>query len=133
MRVYSMVQVSESFHPLSHHGEREDNFEKLLRIQRWHTERFAKFAQRLKSMKEGNGTVLDSAVILFGSNMANSDRHNQDPIPQLIIGKGGGIKGGQHLHYPQDTSHSNILLTVAHKAGAPVAKIGDSTGVLAEV
>ncbi len=137
MRVYSMVQVSESFHPLSHHGEREDNFEKLLRIQAYHAVRMAKFAQSLKSMKEGNGTVLDNSVILFGSNMANSDRHNQDPIPQVIIGKGGGIKGGQHLHYPQDTPHANILLTVAQKVGAPVEKIGDregaSTGVLSEV
>lgn len=137
MRVYSMVQVSESFHPLSHHGEREENFVKLLRIQRYHTERMAKFAQLLKSMKEGDSTVLDNSVILFGSNMANSDRHNQDPIPQVILGKGGGIKGGQHLHYPQDTPHANILLTVAQKAGAPVEKIGDaqgvSTGVLSEV
>jgi Protein of unknown function (DUF1552) len=133
MRTYPQVQVSDAFHPLSHHGEREDNFVKLLRIQSYHTARFAKFAQRLKSMKEGDGTVLDNAVVLFGSNMANSDRHNQDPIPQLIIGRGGGIKGGQHLHYPQDTPHSNILLTVAQRAGAPVQKIGDSTGVLAEV
>ncbi len=133
MRVYGMVNVSDAFHPLSHHGEKEDAFQKLLRIQNYHTVRLAKFAQRLKSMKEGNGTVLDSAVVLYGSNMANSDRHNQDPIPQLILGKGGGIKGGQHLHYPQDTSHSNILVTVAQKAGAPVQKIGDSTGVLSEV
>ena len=137
MRVYSMVQVSESFHPLSHHGEREDNFEKLLRIQNYHTIRMAKFAESLKSMKEGNGTVLDNSIILFGSNMANSDRHNQDPIPQVVIGKGGGIKGGQHLHYPQDTPHSNLLVTLAQKAGAPVQKIGDSqgvsTGVLSEV
>jgi hypothetical protein len=69
--------------------------------------------------------------------MANSDRHNQDPIPQVIIGKGGGIKGGQHLHYPQDTPHANLLLTLAKKAGAPLEKIGDSqgvsTGVLSEV
>ena len=96
-----------------------------------------KFAQQLKSMKEADSTVLDNSVILFGSNMANSDRHNQDPIPQVIIGKGGGIKGGQHLHYPQDTPHANILLTLAQKAGAPVQKIGDSegvsTGVLSEV
>jgi hypothetical protein len=133
MRVYSMVNVSDAFHPLSHHGEKEDAFQKLLRIQAYHATRVAKFAQRLKSMKEGDGTVLDNAVVLFGSNMANSDRHNQDPIPQVIIGKGGGIKGGQHLHYPQDTPHSNILITVAQRAGAPVQKIGDSTGVLAEV
>jgi hypothetical protein len=97
----------------------------------------AKFAQQLKSMKEGDGNVLDNSIILFGSNMADSDRHNQDPIPQLIIGKGGGIKGGQHLHYPEYTPHSNILITVAQRAGAPVQKIGDSqgvsTGVLSEV
>jgi hypothetical protein len=133
MRVYSMVNVSDAFHPLSHHGEKEDAFQKLLRIQAYHTARLAKFGERLKSMKEGNGTVLDSAVVLFGSNMANSDRHNQDPIPQVILGKGGGIKGGQHLHYPQDTQHSNILVTVAQRAGAPIEKIGDSTGVLKEV
>jgi hypothetical protein len=133
MRVYNMVNVSEAFHPLSHHGEKEDAFQKLLRIQAYHTTRLAKFAQRLKSMKEGDGNVLDNSVILFGSNMANSDRHNQDPIPQLILGKGGGIKGGQHLHYPQDTPHSNLLLTVVQRVGAPVQKIGDSTGVLTEV
>ncbi len=137
MRVYSMVRVSESFHPLSHHGEREENFEKLLRIQRYHTERMAKFAQLLKSMKEGGGTVLDNSIILFGSNMANSDQHNQHPIPQVIVGRGGGIKGGQHLQYPPDTPHSNLLVTLAQRAGAPVQKIGDSqgasTGVLSEV
>ncbi len=133
MRVYSMVNVSEAFHPLSHHGEKEEAFQKLVRIQAYHTTRMAKFAQRLKSMKEGDGTVLDHSVILFGSNMANSDRHNQDPIPQVIIGKGGGIKGGQHLHFPQDTPHANILVTVVQKVGAPVEKIGDSTGVLTGV
>ncbi|MGH8260845.1 MAG: DUF1552 domain-containing protein [Steroidobacteraceae bacterium] len=137
MRVYSMVHVSESFHPLSHHGEKEENFVKLVRIQAYHSARMAKFAQELKSMKEGNGTVLDNSVILFGSNMADSDRHNQDPIPQVVIGKGGGIKGGQHLHYPQDTPHSNLLITLAQRAGAAVQKLGDSqgvsTGVLSEV
>src|SRR5579875_404430 len=133
MRVYSMVNVSEAFHPLSHHGEKEEAFQKLVRIQAYHTTRMAKFAQRLKSMKEGDGTVLDHSVILFGSNMANSDRHNQDPIPQVIIGKGGGIKGGQHLHFPQDTPHANILVTEVQKVGAPVEKIGDSTGVLTGV
>jgi hypothetical protein len=133
MRVYGMVNVTEAFHPLSHHGEDPEKLAKLVRIQAYHSERMAKFAQRLKGMKEGNGNVLDNSIILFGSNMANSDRHNNDPIPQAIIGKGGGIKGGQHLHYPQDTPHPNILITVLQRAGAPVAKIGDSTGALSEV
>ena len=133
MRAYTMVNVTEAFHPLSHHGEKEDAFEKLLRIQSYHTTRMTKFVQRLKGMKEGSGSVLDNSVILFGSNMANSDRHNNDPLPQAIIGHGGGIKGGQHLHYPQDTPHANLLLTLLQKVGAPVQSFPSSTGVLAEV
>jgi hypothetical protein len=133
MRAYTMVNVTEAFHPLSHHGEKEDAFEKLLRIQSYHTTRMAKFVQRLKGMKEGSASVLDSSVILFGSNMANSDRHNNDPLPQVIIGHGGGIKGGQHLHYPQDTPHANLLVTLLQKVGAPVQNFPLSTGVLTEV
>jgi len=133
MRTYTMVNVTEAFHPLSHHGEDPEKLTKLLRIQAWHSERMAKFAQRLKGMKEGEGTLLDSAVILFGSNMSNSDRHNNDPLPSTIIGRGGGIKGGQHLHYPQDTPHANLLLTMLHRVGAPVDKFADSNGILAEV
>ena len=133
MRAYTMVNVTEAFHPLSHHGEKEDSFEKLLHIQSYHTTRMTKFVQRLKGMKEGSGSVLDNSVILFGSNMANSDRHNNDPLPQAIIGHGGGIKGGQHLHYPQDTPHANLLLTLLQKVGAPVQSFPSSTGVLAEV
>jgi Protein of unknown function (DUF1552) len=133
MRAYTMLNVTEAFHPLSHHGEKEDAFEKLLRIQSYHATRMAKFVQRLKGMKEGSGSVLDSSVILFGSNMANSDRHNNDPLPQVVIGRGGGIKGGQHLHYPQDTPHANLLVTLLQKVGAPVQNFPLSTGVLAEV
>ena len=134
MRVYNMVNVTEAFHPLSHHGEDPEKFAKLVRIQTFHTERMAKFAKRIQGMKEGEGTLLDNAIILYGSNMANSDRHDNDPMPQVIIGKGcGRIKGGQHLHYPQDAPHSNILVTLLQRAGVPVEKIADSTGPLAEV
>ena len=133
MRTYTMVNVNEAFHPLSHHGEDPEKLTKLVRIQSYHTERMAKFAQRLKGMKEGEGSLLDSAIILFGSNMSNSDRHNNDPLPSAIIGRGGGIKGGQHLHYPQDTPHANLLVTMLQRAGAPVEKIADSTGAFAEV
>ena len=133
MRTYTMVNVTEAFHPLSHHGEEPDKLTKLVRIQAYHSERMAKFAQRLKGMREGEGSLLDSAIILFGSNMSNSDRHNNDPLPSAIIGRGGGIKGGQHLHYPQDTPHANLLLTLLQRAGAPLEKFVDSTGALAEV
>ncbi|HUG73887.1 MAG TPA: DUF1552 domain-containing protein [Steroidobacteraceae bacterium] len=133
MRTFPSVNVDEAFHPLSHHGEDPDKHEKLIRVQAYQTERFTRFIQRLAEMKEGNGNILDNSIILFGSNMANSDLHNNNPLPQLLAGKGGGIKGGQHLSMPRDTPHANILLTMAQRAGVNIEKFGDSTGVLSEV
>ena len=134
MRTYNMVGVSDAFHPLSHHQNDPVKLARLTTIQSYHTERFAKFIKRLAGMKEGNGTVLDQSIVLFGSNMSNSDLHNNDPLPSVVLGKGGGsIKGGQHLHYPQDTPHANLLLTLLQRANVPVQTLGNSTGPLAEV
>jgi hypothetical protein len=134
MRTYNMVGVSDAFHPLSHHQNDPAKLERLTRIQNYHTERFAKFAKRLAGMKEGNGSVLDQSIVLFGSNMSNSDLHNNDPLPSVVLGKGGGsIKGGQHLHYPQDTPHANLLLTLLQRAGVSIQTLGNSTGAFAEV
>jgi Protein of unknown function (DUF1552) len=133
MRTYPVVNVDEAFHPLSHHGEDPDKFERLVRIQAYHTERLNRFAKRLASVKEGNSTLLDNSIILFGSNMANSDLHNNNPLPQLLLGRGGGIKGGQHLAMPKDTPHSNLLLTMVQRAGVNLEKFSDSTGPLADV
>jgi hypothetical protein len=133
MRTFPNVNVDEAFHPLSHHGEDPDKQERLSRIQAYQTERFAQFGKRLASIKEGDGNLLDNSIILFGSNMANSDLHNNNPLPQLLLGKGGGIKGGQHLAMPKDTPHANILLTMAQRAGVSIDKFADSTGPVAEV
>jgi hypothetical protein len=134
MRTYNMVGVSDAFHPLSHHQNDPAKLDRLTTIQTYHTERFAKYVKRLSAMKEGDGTVLDQSIILFGSNMSNSDLHNNDPLPSVILGHGHGrIKGGQHLHYPQDTPHANLLLTMLDRAGVPVKSLGNSTGPLAEV
>jgi hypothetical protein len=133
MRTYPQVNVDEAFHPLSHHGEDPEKFERLVRIQAWHTEHVSRFAKRLASIREGSGNVLDNSIILFGSNMANSDLHNQNPLPQLLLGKGGGIKGGQHLAMPKDTPHANILLTMVQRAGVKLDRFSDSTGPLADI
>ena len=134
MRTYNQIGISDAFHPLSHHQNDPIKLTRLTTIQRYHTERFAKFIKRLSGMKEGNGTVLDQSIILFGSAMSNSDLHNNDPLPSVVLGKGGGtIKGGQHLHYPQDTPHANLLLTLLQRANVPVQSLGDSTGAFAEV
>ncbi len=103
MRTYPNLGVHEAFHPTSHWGGFPERVANLRLIQNYHTAVFAKFVQRLKEMQDGDGSVLDHSIILFGSNMANSDAHNNDPLPQALIGRGGGVKGNQHLHYQQDT------------------------------
>jgi hypothetical protein len=136
MRTYPNLGVHEAFHPTSHWGGFPERVANLRLIQNYHTAVFAKFVKRLHEMREGNGSVLDNAIILFGSNMANSDAHNNDPLPQALIGRGGGLKGNQHLHYPQDTPHANILVTMLHRAGVPgtdIEKFADSTGPFSEV
>ena len=133
MRVFSNVGVAEAFHPLSHHQENPDKWEKLVRVQAYQTERMAKFAERLKSIEDANGSILDNSIILFGSNMSNSDLHNNDPLPSVLVGRGGGIKGGQHLAYPQDTPHASLLHTMLDRAGVPLEEFADSTGPFAEV
>ena len=133
MRVFSNVGVDEAFHPLSHHQEKESNFEKLVRVQAYQTERAAKFAERLRGIQDGAGNILDQSIILFGSNMSNSDLHNNNPLPSVLIGKGGGIKGGQHLAYPKDTPHANLLHTMLVRAGVEVESFADSTGPFTEV
>jgi hypothetical protein len=136
MRTYPNLGVYEAFHPTSHWGGYPERVANLKLIQNYHTAIFAKFAARLKEMPDGDGTVLDHSIILFGSNMANSDAHNNDPLPQALIGRGGGIKGNQHLNYKQDAPHANILVTMLDRAGIPPADFkgfADSTGPLSEV
>jgi len=137
MRVYKNLGISEAFHPTSHWGGFPERIANLRLIQNWHTAVFAKFAKRLQDMPDGNGSMLDHSIILFGSNMANSDAHNADPLPQMLVGKGSGkVKGGQHLHYPQDTPHANLLVTILDRAGIPAEdfkNFADSTGPLSEV
>jgi hypothetical protein len=133
MRVFTNLGIEEAFHPLSHHQEKEDSYEKLVRVQRFQTERVLKFAERLKGIQDGNGNVLDNTIILFGSNMSNSDRHNNDPLPSVLIGKGGGIKGGQHLAYKQNTPHSQLLHTMLDRAGVHLDEFADSPGPFSEV
>ena len=136
MRTYPNLGVHEAFHPTSHWGGFPERVANLRLIQNYHTAIFAKFVQRLKDMKEGDGSVLDSSIILFGSNMSNSDAHNNDPLPQALIGRGGGIKGNQHLHYKQDSPHANILVTMLDRAGVPsseLEKFADTTGAFSEI
>ena len=134
MRTYTNLGIAEGFHPLSHHGNDTQKMDKLVQIQRYHTQVFAAFIKKLEAAKEAGGTVLDHSTILFGSDMSNSDRHNNDPLPSAVLGHANGkIKGGQHLKYPQDSRHGDLLFTLLERNDIPVKSIGDSTEGLSEV
>ena len=101
-RTYNHIGVSDSFHPVSHHANDLDRIEKLVKIQTWHMERFAAFVGKLAAIPDGDGTLLDHAMFLYGSNMSNSDRHNGHPLPTILVGGGNGtLRGGQHIDLPR--------------------------------
>jgi hypothetical protein len=134
MRSYNNLGISDAFHPLSHHQEDPAKMARLARVQTYHTEVFSRFVKKLAETPDGDGSLLDHSIILFGSNMSNSNRHNNDPLPSTIIGRGyGRIKGGQHLVYAQDTPHANLVLTLMERAGLPVETHGDSTSDLTDI
>jgi hypothetical protein len=134
MRTFPNLSITEAFHPLSHHQSDPTKLDKLVQIQNWHTQRFARFVKKLAETQDGDGTLLDHSIILYGSNMSNSDLHNNDPLPNVVVGRGyGRIKGGQHLKLPQDTPHANLLLTLLERADVPVTALGNSSGSLTEI
>jgi len=134
MRTYNNLSISEAFHPLSHHANDPGKQDRLAVIQNYHTKVFARFVERMVKTPEGNGSLLDHSMVLYGSNMSDSNRHNNDPLPSAILGHAHGrIKGGQHLHYPQDSKHANLLLTLLERTEIPIESIGDSDETLSEV
>jgi len=134
MRTYTNLGIAEGFHPLSHHGNQAAKMDKLVQIQNYHAQVFAGFIKKIEAVKEADGTVLDHSTILFGSNMSNSDRHNNDPLPSAILGHASGkIKGGQHLKYPQDSRHADLLWTLLQRNDIPVKSLGDSTEGFSEI
>ena len=132
---YGHVGIPDAFHPLSHHNENRASMERLVVVQRYHTQVFAEFLQKLAAIPDGDaGSILDNSIFLYGSNMSNSNSHNNFPLPTLVFGGGAGtIKGQQHLRYPDRTPLANLLLTLLIRAGVPAESVGDSSGELAEV
>jgi hypothetical protein len=131
---YNHIGVSDAFHPLSHHQNDKARKERLVRIQTYHSQMFAKFLAKLAALPDGDGTMLDNSILLYGSNMSNSNAHDEFPLPTLVVGGGGGrIKGGQHLRYSDRTPLANLHLTLLDRAGIRVDKVGDSTQVFGEL
>ena len=133
-RTYNHIGVSEAFHPLSHHANKMDSLVKLVRIQKYHVERFAGFVKKLAATPDGDGSLLDHSLFMYGSNMSNSDKHNNYPLPNILVGGANGqLKGGQQVELPEHTPLTNLLLTVLNKAGLEMQSFADSTGEIAGV
>jgi hypothetical protein len=134
-RTYNHIGVSDAFHPLSHHANNKERIEKLVKVQRYHVERFADFVAKLATTPDGDGSLLDHSMLMYGSNMSNSDRHNNYPLPILLVGGGAGRlhMGGRHIQLPEYTTVSNLHLTVVNKAGLELKSLSDSTGEIAGV
>jgi len=131
---YTHIGVSEAFHPLSHHQNDKTRKDKLVKIQNYHSVAFAKFLTKLSKMPDGDGSVLDHSILLYGSNMSNSNQHDEFPLPIMVVGGGAGkLKGNQHLKYEDKTPLANLHLTLLDRAGVPIEKVGDSDGMFSEL
>jgi uncharacterized protein DUF1552 len=133
-RPYPQIGVPEGHHPLTHHQNDPVKMEKCTRIQRHHIALFAEYLEKLRNTPDGDGSLLDHVILLFGSGISNSDRHTHGPLPTFVVGGGSGtLKGGRHLIYPEHTPLTNLQLTLLNKLGVPAESLGDSTGQFKEL
>ena len=133
-RPYPQIGVPEPHHPVTHHKGDPVLMEKCTRIQRHHIELFAEYLGKLRDTPDGDGSLLDHVILLFGSGISNSDRHTHGPLPTFLAGGGAGaLKGGRHLIYPEHTPLTNLQLTLLNKLGVPAEKLGDSNGQFKEL
>ncbi|HYL39181.1 MAG TPA: DUF1552 domain-containing protein [Bryobacteraceae bacterium] len=128
-RAYPEIGVPDAHHALSHHGGNQQKIALLIRINLHHAKMFGYYLDRLASTPDGDGSLLDHVMLLYGSGMSDGNRHNHHDLPILLAGGGAGrIQGGRHLRYPQETPMANLYLSLLDKLGVPTGALGDSTG-----
>ena len=132
-RTYPQVGVTEGHHAVSHHQNRPEKLEMNARIQNYHVGLFGEFLAKLDSIQDGDGSLLDHSVLLYGSNMSNSNQHDHYPLPAVTIGGRGLVNGGQHILCPEHTPMTNLLVSLLNKADVPIDHLGDSTGLISEI
>jgi hypothetical protein len=133
-RPYNHLKVAGGFHPTSHHANQRERIAELTRIQRYHMERFAGFLKKLSQSNEGDGSILDHSLFLYGSNMSNSNAHDNYPLPVVLVGGGSGKHvGAKNVVLPERTPLANLHLTMLDKLGIQQPSFGNSTGLLSGV
>jgi hypothetical protein len=130
-RPYPQIGVPEAHHPLSHHNNIPELIEKMSKINTYHAKLFSQYLAKLKATPDGDGSLLDHMIILYGAGLSNSNGHSGENLPQMLVGGGSGkIKGGRHLKFANKPSQANLLLTIMDKMDYPVEKVGGSNGKL---
>jgi hypothetical protein len=130
-RPYPQIGVPEAHHPLSHHDNVPEIVAHMSKINRYHAELFSKYVAKLRATPDGDGSLLDHMMILYGSGISNSTRHAPENLPVFLLGGGAGrLKGGRHIVYKEKPSMANLLVTVMDKMDVPVEKVGGSDGKL---
>ena len=129
VRTYPEIGVPDGHHPVSHHLQRPEQLVQLSKINTFHMEIFGRFLEKLQSTADGDGSLLDHSMIIYGAGMSNSNVHDSTDLPIVLAGGGGGlIKGGRHVRLPADTPLANLHLTVLDKMGISAERLGNSTG-----
>jgi len=133
-RAYPQIGVPDSHHSVSHHDNNPEKLAKIAKIDAYHVQQLAYFLGKLRQTPDGDGSLLDKSMILYGGGISNGNLHNHNALPVLLAGGGAGqLKGGRHIEYREDAPMSNVLMSMLDKAGARTDSLGDSTGVLAEL
>ena len=133
-RSYPEIGAPGSHHSTSHHNNKPENLDELTKINTHHITLFARMLERMRQVKEGNGTLLDNVVMLYGSGISDGNKHNHDDLPILLVGGAGGtLKGGRQLTYATKTPICNLYLDMLARAGVPLDHFGDSTGRLEQL
>jgi len=128
LRTYPEIGVPDPHHPLTHHRDNPEWIEKVTKVNVLHMELFAKFIAKLAATPDGDGTLLDHSIVVYGSGIADGNKHTHEDLPVVVAGHGGGLLGGRHLVYPTNTPMTNFYLTMLDRIGVKEETIGDSTG-----
>ena len=132
-RAYREIGIADGHHPLTHHQNKPEMMEKVAQINTYHMTQFAAWIEKLKSIRDGDGTLLDNSMIVYGAGLSDGNRHTHEDLPTLIAGRGGkqidgGIKAGRRIVYRKETPMSNLFLTMMDRMGTKVDHFGDATG-----
>ena len=128
-RTYAEIGVPDAHHPISHHQKDPEKLAKLTKINQYHVQLFSKFLERLRTTPDGDGSLLDHSMIVYGAGMSDSNSHGSKNLPILLVGGDAG-RGGRHIRYQEDTPLANLHLSLLDKMGIPVETLGHSTGRL---